>query len=131
MTSSRAMCDLSGRRVLVPGGTGAVGEGIVRRFLAAGADVLVPTRTQGRAEEFRHVLTDAGDRSPAPRGSRLHDVRRCGGFHPQQAGDGCGAMTTLENPPNVLGYAVAEWGPAHPTDVLLTLGRLHQDATSR
>ncbi len=59
MTSSRAMCDLSGRRVLVPGGTGAVGEGIVRRFLAAGADVLVPTRTQGRAEEFRHVLTDA------------------------------------------------------------------------
>ncbi|AGZ39499.1 SDR family NAD(P)-dependent oxidoreductase [Actinoplanes friuliensis] len=53
------MTDLSGRRVLVPGGTGAVGEGVVRRYLAAGADVVVPTRTQQRADEFRHVLGDA------------------------------------------------------------------------
>jgi NAD(P)-dependent dehydrogenase (short-subunit alcohol dehydrogenase family) len=51
--------DLSGRRVLVPGGTGAVGEGIVRSYLAAGADVVVPTRTQERAEEFQRVLGDA------------------------------------------------------------------------
>lgn len=48
--------DLSGRRVLVPGGTGAVGEGIVRRYLAAGADVVVPTRTPPRAEEFQRML---------------------------------------------------------------------------
>jgi NAD(P)-dependent dehydrogenase (short-subunit alcohol dehydrogenase family) len=59
MTSSSAHSDLSGRRVLVPGGTGAVGEGVVRRYLAAGADVVVPTRTQSRAEEFRRVLADA------------------------------------------------------------------------
>jgi NAD(P)-dependent dehydrogenase (short-subunit alcohol dehydrogenase family) len=59
--------DLSGRRVLVPGGTGGVGEGVVRRYLAAGADVVVPTRTEARAEEFRRVLGD-------PREGRLHLV---------------------------------------------------------
>jgi len=51
--------DLSGHRVLVPGGTGAVGEGVVRTFLAAGADVLVPTRSPQRLAEFRDVLSDA------------------------------------------------------------------------
>ncbi|SDM79136.1 SDR family oxidoreductase [Actinacidiphila guanduensis] len=59
MHSSKALPDLSGRRVVVPGGTGAVGEGVVRSYLAAGADVVVPTRTQERAEEFRRVLGDA------------------------------------------------------------------------
>jgi 3-oxoacyl-[acyl-carrier protein] reductase len=55
--------DLSGRRVLVPGGTGAVGEGIVRAQLAAGADVVVPTRTPERAQEFGRLLADvASDR---------------------------------------------------------------------
>jgi 3-oxoacyl-[acyl-carrier protein] reductase len=48
--------DLSGRRVLVPGGTGTVGTGVVRRYLAAGADVVVPTRTQSRADDFRRAL---------------------------------------------------------------------------
>ncbi|MEY9836452.1 SDR family NAD(P)-dependent oxidoreductase [Streptacidiphilus sp. EB103A] len=59
MHSITALPDLSGRRVVVPGGTGAVGEGVVRSYLAAGADVLVPTRTRERAEEFRRVLGDA------------------------------------------------------------------------
>jgi len=36
---------LADRRVLVPGGTGAVGEGVVRAHLAAGAEVVVLTRT--------------------------------------------------------------------------------------
>ncbi len=44
--------DLSGHRVLVPGATGGVGEGVVRQYLAAGAEVIVPTRSQSRAEEF-------------------------------------------------------------------------------
>ena len=53
----------SGRRVLVPGGTGAVGDGVVRAHLAAGADVVVPTRTQARADEFAGLLADsASDR---------------------------------------------------------------------
>jgi NAD(P)-dependent dehydrogenase (short-subunit alcohol dehydrogenase family) len=48
--------DLTGHRVLVPGGTGAVGEGVVRAFLAAGAEVIVPTRTEQRSAEFRALL---------------------------------------------------------------------------
>ncbi|MGK5684807.1 SDR family NAD(P)-dependent oxidoreductase [Actinoplanes sp. URMC 104] len=47
------------RRVLIPGGSGAVGEGAVRAYLAAGADVVVPTRTEQRADEFRQLLGDA------------------------------------------------------------------------
>ena len=70
MTSSS-----NGRRVLVPGGTGAVGEGIVPAFLSAGA-----TR---RATAPRSGRTSSG-RSWARRppiscslvGPRLHDVRR-------------------------------------------------------
>ena len=59
MTDNGHQPDLTGRRVLVPGGTGGVGEGVVRRYLAAGADVVVPTRTEPRAAEFRRVLEDA------------------------------------------------------------------------
>jgi NAD(P)-dependent dehydrogenase (short-subunit alcohol dehydrogenase family) len=59
MTEHTPTVDLSGRRVLVPGGTGAVGEGIVRRYLSAGAEVVVPTRTQRRADEFLAVLGGA------------------------------------------------------------------------
>jgi 3-oxoacyl-[acyl-carrier protein] reductase len=36
-----------------------VGEGAVRAYLAAGADVVVPTRTEQRVDEFRRVLGDA------------------------------------------------------------------------
>ncbi|MCM4078990.1 SDR family NAD(P)-dependent oxidoreductase [Paractinoplanes hotanensis] len=49
----------TGRRVLIPGGTGGVGEGVVRAYLAAGAQVVVPTRSEQRAAEFRRVLGDA------------------------------------------------------------------------
>ena len=59
MSNSNAFADLSDRRVVIPGGTGAVGEGVVRGYLAAGADVVVPTRSQQRAEEFRAMLGDA------------------------------------------------------------------------
>jgi len=59
MLSDTITPDLSGRHVLIPGGTGGVGEGAVRGYLAAGADVVVPTRSQQRAEEFRAVLGDA------------------------------------------------------------------------
>lgn len=53
--------DLAGHRVLIPGGTGAVGEGVVRAFLAAGAEVVVPTRSAARSAEFRAVLGAAAD----------------------------------------------------------------------
>lgn len=53
--------DLTGHRVLVPGGTGAVGEGVVRAFLAAGAEVIVPTRSEERSAEFQAVLGAVAD----------------------------------------------------------------------
>jgi NAD(P)-dependent dehydrogenase (short-subunit alcohol dehydrogenase family) len=59
MLSDTMTPDLSGRHVLIPGGTGGVGEGAVRAYLAAGADVVVPTRSQQRADEFRAVLGDS------------------------------------------------------------------------
>ena len=67
MADPRPHPDLTGHRVLVPGGTGAVGEGVVRNMLRAGADVVVPTRSTQRSTEFRHVLGDAAD-------ERLHLV---------------------------------------------------------
>lgn len=65
--SNAAAPDLAGHRVLVPGGTGGVGEGIVRSFLLAGADVIVPTRSQRRSDQFTASLGDALD-------ERLHLV---------------------------------------------------------
>jgi 3-oxoacyl-[acyl-carrier protein] reductase len=59
MSSNTVTPDLSGRHVLIPGGTGGVGEGAVRAYLAAGADVVVPTRSQQRADEFQAVLGEA------------------------------------------------------------------------
>ena len=60
-TTPTTTAHLTGHRVLVPGGTGAVGEGVVRAFLAAGAEVIVPTRSEQRAEEFRAVLGPVAD----------------------------------------------------------------------
>lgn len=59
--------DLTGRRVLVAGGSGAVGEGVVRAFLEVGADVIVPTRSETRAAQFRRLLGSAA-------AERLHIV---------------------------------------------------------
>lgn len=52
--------ELKDRTVLIPGGTGGVGEGIVKAYLAAGAKVIVPSRTQEKADRFRPILGDAG-----------------------------------------------------------------------
>jgi 3-oxoacyl-[acyl-carrier protein] reductase len=52
--------DLGDRRVVIAGGTGDVGEGIVRTWLKTGAHVIVPSRTDSRVEQFRQVLSDIG-----------------------------------------------------------------------
>jgi NAD(P)-dependent dehydrogenase (short-subunit alcohol dehydrogenase family) len=44
--------DLDGRTVLVVGGTGGVGEGVVRALLDSGARVVATSRDRGRAEAF-------------------------------------------------------------------------------
>jgi NAD(P)-dependent dehydrogenase (short-subunit alcohol dehydrogenase family) len=59
MSETISFPDLSDRRVLIPGGTGGVGEGAVRAYLSAGAQVVVPTRSRERAEEFRALLGEA------------------------------------------------------------------------
>ncbi|GAB7032487.1 SDR family oxidoreductase [Streptomyces sp. NPDC021749] len=47
---------LEGQVALVPGGTGNVGEGIVRAFLTAGATVVVPSRSQERLEALAELV---------------------------------------------------------------------------
>lgn len=64
------MTDLSGRVALVAGGAGAVGEGIVRGFLRAGATVIVPSRTADRLLTLRDRLAGR----PGDRGGRLLTV---------------------------------------------------------
>lgn len=46
------------RRVVILGGTGGVGEGIVRAHLAAGADVIVPTRNESKGARLRELVCD-------------------------------------------------------------------------
>lgn len=92
--------DLGDRRVVIVGGTGDVGEGIVRAWLKTGAHVVVPSRTEGRVEQFRQVLSDLG------RPEKLDFV----------TGDYTGfdeAQATAER-------IAAEFGPA--TDVVASIG---------
>lgn len=53
--------DLSSRKVVVIGGTGSVGEGVVRAWLKAGAQVIVPSRSESKVSRFREVISDIGD----------------------------------------------------------------------
>jgi NAD(P)-dependent dehydrogenase (short-subunit alcohol dehydrogenase family) len=47
------------RTILVPGGTGNVGEGIVRSLVTAGAAVVVPSRSAQRLETLRDLIGPA------------------------------------------------------------------------
>ena len=92
--------NLSGRRVVIVGGTGDVGEGVVRSWLATGADVIVPSRTEDKVDRFRDVLSDIGPTD------RLHFVTgRYTGFDEAHA--------TAER-------ITAEYGPV--TDVVASIG---------
>ncbi|MDQ3041501.1 MAG: SDR family oxidoreductase [Acidobacteriota bacterium] len=48
--------------VLVAGGTGKIGGGIARKFLAAGARVVVPSRSKEKLADLRLRLSDFGER---------------------------------------------------------------------
>ncbi len=57
------MPSLAGSNIVVAGGTGAVGEGIVRVLIREGATVLVPSRSRERLETLRaYVHPDPPDR---------------------------------------------------------------------
>ncbi|MER7180225.1 SDR family NAD(P)-dependent oxidoreductase [Streptomyces hyaluromycini] len=54
--STSASTSVKDKVVVVPGGTGNVGEGIVRAFLKAGATVVVPSRSQARLHALAKLL---------------------------------------------------------------------------
>ncbi|RPA58659.1 SDR family oxidoreductase [Aerococcus agrisoli] len=56
--SNETKVNLSNSRVVIAGGTGSVGEGIVRAYLKAGAEVIVPSRSEEKIAEFKKVLGD-------------------------------------------------------------------------
>ncbi|MBX7165335.1 MAG: SDR family oxidoreductase [Pirellulales bacterium] len=58
------MSNLDGVHCLIAGGTGSVGEAIVRVFLRAGATVVVPSRTQVALDRLSEYL---GDDAASPR----------------------------------------------------------------
>lgn len=83
--------DLSGRRVMITGASGALGQGLVTAFAGAGADVLAVSHSPGRAElpgvrSETADLTDEGStaalfaRVPAP----WAVVNTVGGFAPRR-----------------------------------------------
>lgn len=53
------MASLSTKRIVVAGGSGDVGEGIVRRLLAEGAEVIVPARSAAKVADLHRMFTDA------------------------------------------------------------------------
>lgn len=52
---------LTGKVALVAGGTGSVGEGIVRALLKAGCVVLVPVRSEARARKLAGYVSDVAE----------------------------------------------------------------------
>lgn len=92
--------ELSAHRVVIIGGTGAVGEGIVRAWLQTGAEVILPTRTEGRASQFTSTLGELA-RSP-----RLHFV--------------IGDYTTFESAEETAQRITEQFG--NVTDVIASIG---------
>lgn len=92
--------DLSQRRVVILGGTGAVAEGIVRAWLRAGAEAVVPTRSEQRAQWM------AGTYAKHEGAERLHPVS--------------GDYTGLDSAEQTAQRVVDEFGPV--TDVVASIG---------
>jgi len=50
------MAEFEGKNVVVAGGTGRVGEGLVRSFLLEGAQVIVPVRSTAKDQRLRSYV---------------------------------------------------------------------------
>ena len=83
--------DLSGQTTVILGGTGNIGEGIVRAHIAAGATVVVPSRNADRIEVVRRALDRGADRLVGIEG----DTQTFDGMHriAQEAVDRAGMPT--------------------------------------
>ena len=53
--------DISGRTVLIVGGTSGIGLGLARRFVAAGSTVIVGGRNTGRVDDLETAEIDVTD----------------------------------------------------------------------
>lgn len=91
---------LSDHRVVIVGGTGAVGEGIVRAWLKTGAHVVIPSRTESKAERFRQVLSDLAQ--------------------PDKLDFFTGDYTGFEEAQSTAEHIVSQYGPV--TDVVASIG---------
>jgi NAD(P)-dependent dehydrogenase (short-subunit alcohol dehydrogenase family) len=69
------MGKLDGLISVVAGGTGTVGEGIVKAFLAAGATVVVPSRSQQAIDRLRDTLADVPTKKLATVVGNIGDVQ--------------------------------------------------------
>lgn len=94
--------DMTAHRVVIAGGTGNVGEGIVRAWLRAGAEVIVPSRGTAKQQALRDVL----ENEPAEARARLHLVD--------------GAYTTFTDAESMAARITAEFGEV--TDVVASIG---------
>jgi NAD(P)-dependent dehydrogenase (short-subunit alcohol dehydrogenase family) len=65
---------VGGQRVFVAGGTGEVGEGIVRQFLQAEATVMVPSRSEEWLENLREQLAAEATERLITRQANLGDM---------------------------------------------------------
>ncbi|MFB0614013.1 MULTISPECIES: SDR family NAD(P)-dependent oxidoreductase [Erythrobacteraceae] len=92
--------NLADRRVVIAGGTGDVGEGLLRSWLKTGAQVIVPSRTEGKVERFCEAISDLGE--PA----NLHFVT--------------GSYASFDEVDRLAQQIVDEHGPV--TDVVAALG---------
>lgn len=94
--------DMSAHRVVIAGGTGNVGEGVVRAWLRAGAEVVVPSRGAAKQQALRNVLAD----EPAATHARLHLVD--------------GPYTTFADAESMAERITTEFGEV--TDVVASIG---------
>jgi NAD(P)-dependent dehydrogenase (short-subunit alcohol dehydrogenase family) len=92
------MDDLTGRTVLVLGGTGGVGEGVVRALLDRGARVVATSRDGERAAAFAARLA-----APALHGAALDALA-------EDFGAGVTALAAAYGPFDAVVVSIASWG---------------------
>jgi gluconate 5-dehydrogenase len=116
MTGFPNAFSLSGHRILLTGGSGGIGEGIARCFLAAGAELVVSGRNEAKLAALR-------DRLGGAIGVIAHDVTDTGGaeaFAARTAADFGPVSILVNNAGSTIKKPVAEMSVADFELVLTT-----------